>query len=101
MSSPLEKLLKAQLFGICLLNIADYFLTVAALADGHTEANPVMAPLVGTVFMPIVKCLFVPLLLLLIWKARHRIGRPLVFVAWVPVISYTALMLYYGLVIFR
>lgn len=101
MSTSLERLLRVQLFIIYALNIADYFLTVAALADGHSEANPVMAPLAGTVFMPVVKFLLMPILLLIMWRIRHRIGRPLVFATWIPVLSYTALMFYYGLVIYR
>ncbi len=101
MSESLERLLRRQLFGIYLLNIADYFLTVAALAEGHGEANPIMAPLVGTIMLPIIKFFLVPLILLLIWKTRHRIGQSLISVTWVPVISYCALMLYYWTFIFR
>ena len=50
--------LSATLF---VLNVADYFLTVRILELGGVEMNPLMAPIIATPFVPILKIVVVGL----------------------------------------
>lgn len=70
----MQYLLRITLISLGVFNIADYFLTLRCLESGLVEGNPVMAPIVGTVWFPIIKVLLVPLGLYLIWTVRDRIG---------------------------
>ena len=90
-----ERLLWLLLIGTGLFNKADYFLTLDALGRGFYEANPVLAPMIGTYEFPLVKLLLVPLMLYLLWRIRHLIGRRIVAYAFVPFVSYFSLMLYF------
>lgn len=95
MPESLERLLRLLLYGIAAFNKADYFLTLDALDRGFKEANPLLAPMVGTYQFHLVKLMLVPLLLIFLWQMRHRIGASLVKLAWIPFIGYLTLMLYY------
>lgn len=91
---PIRSTLAITLPGVWLLNVADYFLTCRALAAGAVEVNPVMAMVVGTPLFPAVKLVAVPLLLLLIWRLRHRVKRTAAYV-WVPLVVYSMLMVWH------
>ncbi len=90
-----ERLLWLLLMGIFAFNKVDFLLTLDALEMGFREANPFLVPLVGTPAFPLVKLLVVPLLLLLVWSIRHRVGDRLVRYMAVPFGAYFSLMLYF------
>lgn len=88
-----------QLFGIFAFNKADYILTLDFLDMGFHEANPIMASMVGTYEFHLVKLVFVPLLLLVLWQHRQRLGKVLTRLAWIPFVGYLSLMGYYRLLV--
>ncbi len=76
--------LRMTLITLGVFNVADYFLTLRCLESGFVEGNPIMAPVVGTAWFPIIKIILVPLGLYLVWRVRNQIGvfaRGLVFFA--------------------
>ena len=101
MSKNKERLLWLLLLGIAAFNKSDYLLTLDALERGFREANPILAPMVGSYEFHLVKLLLVPLLLMLIWLIRHRMGERLVNYVWVPFISYFSLMVYFRVLFIR
>ncbi|MCR3956711.1 MAG: DUF5658 family protein [Gudongella sp.] len=64
-----------------------------------TEANPIMASMVGTYQFPMVKLVLVPLLLIFLWQHKERIGNMLVSLTWIPFLGYLSLMVYYRFLI--
>jgi len=100
MPKSMERLLWLQLIGIATFNKVDYLMTLEALERGFKEANPFLAPMVGTFEFPLVKLLLVPLLLLLLWQLRHKIRRSLVTLAWVPFVAYSSVVLYHWSLLF-
>lgn len=100
MPKSLERLLFLQLIGIAAFNKVDYLMTLEALERGFKEANPLLAPLVHSYEFPLVKLLLVPLLLILLWQLRHRIGAALVRIAWLPFAAYTSVVLYHRAILF-
>lgn len=95
MPAPLERLFRLQIIGVSAFNAVDYFLTLEALENGYSEANPILAPMIGSFEFPLVKLVLVPLLLIFIWQKRNRVGKPLVTMTWIPFMSYFSLMVYY------
>ena len=96
-----ERLIWLLLIGIAAFNKVDYMMTLQFLRQGFYEANPFLAPLVGTIFFPALKLIAVPLLLLYLWRMRHQIGRKLVSYLWVPFLSYSTLMIYFRILMVR
>ncbi|MBF7095759.1 DUF5658 family protein [Alkalibacter mobilis] len=94
-----ERLLWLLLVGIAAFNKTDYFLTLDALDKGYKEANPILSPLIGTYEFPLVKLVLVPLLLILVWLMRNRIGDKLIRFVWLPFIGYFLLMVYFRIFI--
>lgn len=101
MPVPLERILWLQLIGVSAFNVADYLLTLEALANGYTEANPILALIIDTYAFHLAKLLLVPLLLIFIWQMRYRVGKSLVTLAWIPFIGYFFLMVYHSMFIIR
>ncbi|EEG78442.1 DUF5658 family protein [Dethiobacter alkaliphilus] len=91
-----DRLLWLLLLGVGVFNVADYFLTLYALSRGMREGNPVMDMIVDTVYFPKVKLVLVPLLLLLLWLNRQRVGKRLYVYVWIIFIAYFLLMVYYA-----
>ncbi len=86
------------LIGIGLLNIADYFFTVQALSLGAREINPVMDAIAHTPLFPVVKLILIPVLLLFVWTARHKLQarkRAIMLLTWVAFVSYFVMTLYH------
>lgn len=99
MTSSKRRLLFLQLVGIGAFNIVDYLLTFEFLALGFYEANPILAPMIGTYEFPLVKLLLVPLILFALWQHKDRIGTMLVKLSWIPFLGYFSLMVYYRFLI--
>ena len=95
MSKNQERLLWLLLIGIAAFNKSDYILTLEALEQGFSEANPVLALTVGTYAFHLVKLLLAPLLLIGLWLMRHRVGKRLINYVWVPFLGYFSLMVYF------
>lgn len=91
-----KRLLWLLLFGIGVFNVADYFLTLYAVKQGFSEANPFMDAILHTVWFPKVKLLVVPLLLLSVLLYRKRAGDRLYYYVGVLFMAYASLMLYYA-----
>ena len=70
-----ENKLRFMLYAVALFNVADYFLTLAAVSKGAAEGNPVMDAILHTPWFPVLKLVAVPLALLWIWRVRRRV-RP-------------------------
>lgn len=100
MSRNQERLLWLLLIGIAAFNKSDFLLTLDALERGFHEANPILAPMVGTHEFPLVKLVLVPLLLVFLWLIRHRVGKRLINYVWIPFISYFSLMVYFRMMVF-
>ena len=96
----MDRLLWLQLIGIAAFNQVDYLMTLEALERGYKEANPLLASMVGTFQFPLVKLLLVPLLLIFMWQMRHRIGKSLVTLTWVPFAAYSMVVLYHRSILF-
>ncbi|SCZ81845.1 hypothetical protein SAMN03080599_03090 [Acidaminobacter hydrogenoformans DSM 2784] len=96
----MDRLLWLQLIGIAAFNKVDYLMTLEALERGYKEANPLLASMVGTFQFPLVKLLLVPLLLIFMWQMRHRIGKSLVTLTWVPFTAYSMVVLYHRSILF-
>ena len=96
----MDRLLWLQLIGIAAFNKVDYLMTLEALERGYKEANPLLASMVGTFQFPLVKLLLVPLLLIFMWQMRHRIGKSLVTLTWVPFVAYSSVVLYHRSILF-
>jgi len=94
-----RRLLFLQLLGIGVFNIVDYLLTFEFLALGFYEANPILAPMIGTYEFPVVKLMLVPLVLVALWQHKDRIGNVLIKLSWIPFVSYFSLMVYYRFLI--
>ncbi len=88
-------LLWLLLFGVGVFNVADFFLTLYAIKHGFREANPIIDLIVDTAYFAKIKLLIVPLLLLLLWLGRKKIGHRLYYYVWLIFLAYTFLMLYY------
>lgn len=101
MSKNKERLLWLLLIGIAAFNKSDYLLTLDALDAGFREANPILAPMVGSYEFHMVKLLLVPLLLIYLWLFRHRIGERLIHYVWVPFIGYFSLLVYFRVLFIR
>lgn len=99
MSENFERLLWLHLIGVAAFNNVDFFLTLDALEKGYSEVNPIMAPMIGTYAFPMIKLILMPLLLIFLWQMRHRMGKSLVTLTWIPFIGYFSLMVYYRVVI--
>ena len=91
-----KRLLWLVLLGVGVFNVADYFLTLYAVKQGFREANPFMDAILHTFWFPKVKLLAVPLLLLVIWLHRKRIGGRMQYYAGTLFAAYTSLMVYYA-----
>lgn len=90
-----ERLLWLLMIGIFAFNKVDFMLTLDALELGFREANPLLAPLVGTPAFALVKLLGVPVLLLVVWRLRHQVGDRLAGYMAVPFGAYFSLMIYF------
>jgi hypothetical protein len=90
-----SKLLGLLLLGTGIFNAADYFVTLIALERGFSEANPVMSVIVHTVYFVKLKLVVIPLLLVLVWVGRRRVGHRLYYYAWGLFASYGSLMIYF------
>ncbi|MFO8060992.1 MAG: DUF5658 family protein [Bacillota bacterium] len=66
--------LRITLISLGVFNAIDYMLTLRCLEGGLLEGNPIMAPIVGTAWFPLIKVILVPLGLYMIWKVRYQIG---------------------------
>ncbi|MDW7651424.1 MAG: DUF5658 family protein [Bacillota bacterium] len=88
-------LLWLLLLGVSVFNTADYFPPLYAVKHGLREANPLMDIILHTPYFPLVKLLFVPLLLVLLWMYRRRVGNKIYTYVWGIFIVYTLLMVYY------
>ena len=99
MNDNQNRLLFWQLLGIGAFNLVDYILTLEFLTLGFYEANPLIAPMIGTYEFPMVKLLLIPLVLFAIWQHRDRIGDMLVKLFWIPFLGYFSLMLYFRFLI--
>lgn len=95
MSEIQKRLLFWQLIGIGTFNKADYILTLEFLDKGFYEANPIMANTIGTYEFPLVKLILVPLLLLVLWQHKDKIGNKTTILSWIPFVGYFSLMVYY------
>ena len=85
------------LIGIFILNIADYVFTEIALSLGAEEANPFLAPIVDTIWFPIVKVFIVSAFILFIWLVRERIlagkrRKFILFGLWITFFAYLAVI---------
>ena len=99
-------ILKFLLTGILILNIADYVFTEIALSLGAEEANPFLAPIVDTIWFPIVKVFIISTFVLFIWLVKEyilagKLKKVILFGLWVAFIAYFAVMVWhiYGLLI--
>jgi hypothetical protein len=99
MSIKQEKLLFWLLIGTGSFNIVDYVLTLDFIERGFEEANPIMVSMIGTYEFPLIKLLFVPLLLLALWQNKDKLGDLVFKLSWIPFISYFFLMIYYRLLL--
>ncbi|WP_034327391.1 DUF5658 family protein [Alkaliphilus transvaalensis] len=88
------------LAGIGLFNIADYFLTLEVVGQGHQEANPIINAILYTPYFSIVKLLVVPLLLLLIAIVGRRLPKRCLFYTGATFLVYFVLMVYFKVVFF-
>jgi len=95
MSQNKERLLWILLIGIAAFNKADYILTLDAIDRGFIEANPILAPMIGTYEFSLVKLVLVPLLLVFFWLMRFRMDERLIQLVWLPFFGYFMLMLYF------
>lgn len=95
MPVSLERLLRLHLIGIGSFNMADFFLTLDAMDKGHSEANPLLAGMIDTFEFPLLKLLLIPLILIFLWQMRHRMGKSLVTLTWIPFLGYFSLLVYY------
>jgi len=70
-------MLKAVLCALAAMNVADYLFTLRAIYVLRVpEANPIMDMTLGTPLFGAIKCLLIPALCYLLWRARHRWQRP-------------------------
>lgn len=56
-----------------IFNVGDYYFTLKAAAIGYQELNPLISPIIGTLYFPMVKLIIIPLLLLIIWLLRFKV----------------------------
>lgn len=60
------------LASVALFSVIDYLATVRAIAHGVVELNPVMDPLIGTPWFPLIKLAIIPGALYAVWLVRDR-----------------------------
>ena len=92
--------LKFFLIGIGIFNVADYFLTLEVISQGHEEANPIIDAILPTIYFPIVKLVVVPLLLLFLWNLRQHFNRRCMLYVWTGFMVYFSLMIYFKVMFF-
>jgi len=91
-----ESRLRILLFAIGIFNALDYFFTLQVLQYGFIEANPIMAPVVDTVWFFVIKLVLIPAALYLVWVVRARMGRVAKTSVWICTGAYAGLMGYFG-----
>ena len=90
-----DRLTWLLLVGIGIFNKIDYFLTTHFVGMGFRELNPLMKPIVETMTFSLLKLAVVPLLLIVLWKIRHKMGSQLVQYLTLPFMGYLGLMVYF------
>lgn len=100
-STKRDKILAFFLLGTALFNILDYFLTLYALKHGCTEWNPIMKPIVHTIYLPIIKLLLIPTILAAIWFMRAKAGHRLKYYSGSLFSVYLLLILYFGYILYK
>lgn len=72
-----DRILKYILIALAAMNVADYLFTLRAIyVMGVPEANPLMDLALGTPLFGVIKCLLIPALCYVLWRARHHWRRP-------------------------
>jgi hypothetical protein len=61
-------------------NLLDYLFTINALQHGISEANPILIPIVETLWFPVIKVGIVSILIIFLWVFRPGALTPLVWV---------------------
>lgn len=84
---------------IGVFNVIDYFFTLQVLQHGFIEANPFMAPVVGTGWFFVIKVVLIPAALYVIWAVRDRVGTVANAAIWVCGGAYAGLMGYFGILV--
>ena len=85
---------------IGVFNAIDCFITPIFLSLGFTEANPFMAPLVGTLWFYLVKLVFVPAGLYFVWHFRKHLTEVAGTAIFACALIYGGLMSYFAAVLF-
>ena len=95
-----DRLLWLLLIGIGAFNIADFMLTHIAIAEGYQELNPLINRILDTWLFPFLKIIFVPAVLLGIWKVRQKLSKAAYRAVWLCFGTYFLLMVYFKLLLY-
>lgn len=78
-------------------NIIDYFCTLYVVDHGIDEANPLIRPFIGSMYLPIIKLGLLSCLIVVLWVLRHiiRKNKLLLILLWIVFIVYGGVVVYH------